>query len=84
MSSDVDKYYPLGITARFKFNNLFYGGFFIWYFVFMCLEKYIACDVCGLRPPSFESSSVLYIWPTDTPSMQNLILQGLQQKLQKS
>ena len=31
-----------------------------------------------------ESSSVLYISPTDTSSMQNLILQGLQQKLQIS
>ena len=48
------------------------------------LEKYIVCEVCGLRPPSFESSSVLHISPTDTPSMQNLILEGLQQKLQKS
>ena len=48
------------------------------------LEKYIVCDVCGLRSPSFESSSVLYISPTDTSSMQNLILQGLQQKVQKS
>ena len=48
------------------------------------LENYIVCDVCGLRSPSFESSSVLYISPTDTSSMQNLILQGLQQKLQKS
>ena len=47
-------------------------------------EKYIVCDVCGLRSPSFESSSVLYISPTDTPSMQNLILEGLHQKLQKS
>ena len=28
--------------------------------------------------------SVLHISPTDTPSMQNLILEGLQQKLQKS
>ena len=48
------------------------------------LEKYIVCEVCGLRSPSFESSSVLHISPTDTPSMQNLILEGLQQKLQKS
>ena len=48
------------------------------------LEKYIVCDVCGLRSPSFEFSSVLYISPTDTSSMQNLILEGLQQKLQKS
>ena len=48
------------------------------------LEKYIVCDVCGLRSTSFESSSVSYISPTDTSSMQNLILEGLQQKLQKS
>ena len=47
-------------------------------------EKYIVCDVCGLRSPSFESSSVLHISPTDTSSKQNLFLQGLQQKLQKS
>ena len=44
----------------------------------------IVCDVCGLGSPSFQSSSVLYIQPTDTASMKNLILQGLQQKLQKS
>ena len=48
------------------------------------LEKYIVCEVCGLRSPSFESSSVLHISPSDTPSMQNLILESLQQKLQKS
>ena len=48
------------------------------------LQKYIVCDVYGLRSPSFESSSVLYISPTDTSSMQNLILEGSQQKLQKS
>ena len=32
-------------------------------FSFM-LEKYIVCYACGLRSPSFESSSVLYITPT--------------------
>ena len=48
------------------------------------LVKYIVCDVCGLRSPSFESSSVLYISPSDTSSMQNLILEGFQQKLLKS
>ena len=42
------------------------------------LEKCIVCDVCGLRPPSFESSSMFYISPTDTSSMKNLILQRLQ------
>ena len=47
-------------------------------------ERYIVCDLCGLRFPSFESSSALYISPADTSSMQNVILEGLQQKLQKS
>ena len=41
------------------------------------LKKYIVCDVCGLRSPSFESSSVLYITPTYTSSMQDLILQEI-------
>ena len=50
-------------------------------FIFIS-EKYILCDICGLRSLSFESSSVLYISPTYTSSMQSLILQGLQQKLQ--
>ena len=53
-------------------------------FFSIVLEKYIVYDVCGLRSPSFESSSVLFMSPTDTSSMQNLILEGLQQKLQKS
>ena len=44
------------------------------------LEKYIVCNVCGLRSPSIESSGVLYISPTHTSSMQELIMQGLQQK----
>ena len=40
-------------------------------------------EACGLRSPSFESSSVLYITPTVTPSMQELIKMAMQQKLQK-
>ena len=52
-------------------------------FSFM-LGKYIVCDACGLRSPSFESSSVLYITPTCTSSMQELIKQGMKQKLEKS
>ena len=52
-------------------------------FSFM-LQKYIVCDACGLRSPSFESSSVLYITPTCTSSMQELIKQGMKQKLEKS
>ena len=52
-------------------------------FSFM-LEKYIVCDACELRSPSFESSSVLYITPTCTSSMQEFIKQGMKQKLEKS
>ena len=47
------------------------------------LERYIVCYACGLRSPSFESSSVLYIIPTHTYSTQELVLQGMQQKLEK-
>ena len=44
------------------------------------LKKCTVCDVCELRSPSFESSSVLFITPTYASSMQDLILQGMQQK----
>ena len=36
-----------------------------------------------LNPPSFEPSNVLYITPTYTSSKQQLIMQGMQQKLEK-
>ena len=52
-------------------------------FSFM-LEKYIVCDACGLRSPSFEYSSVLYITRTCISSMQELIKQGMKQKWEKS
>ena len=48
--------------------------------ILVFFEKYIVCDVCGLRSPSFESNSVLHITPSDTSSMQDLILQRMQQK----
>ena len=47
------------------------------------LEKYTVCDVCGLRSPSFESSSVLYISPTDISSMQNLDFRRLATEIAK-
>ena len=50
-------------------------------FSFM-LEKYIVCDACGLRSPSFKSSSVLHITRNYTSSMPELIKQGMQQKLE--
>ena len=50
---------------------------------FICVGKCIICEECGLKSPSFESSSVLHITPTVTPSMQQLIKMAMQQKLQK-
>ena len=72
---------PIQIQQLILWGLLYLISCFHFSFV---LEKDSDCDVCGLRSPSFEFSSVLYISPTDTSSMQNLILQGLQQKLQKS
>ena len=42
-------------------------------------EKHIVCDACGLRTPSFESSSVVHITPTCTYPVQELIKQGMGQ-----
>ena len=42
-------------------------------FLFM-LYKYIVCNVCGLRSPSFVSGGVLYITPTYISSMQESIM----------
>ena len=52
-------------------------------FSFM-LEKYILCDAFGLRSSTYESSNVLYITPICISSMQELIKQGIKQKLEKS
>ena len=53
-------------------------SFSIWYFIFIYVRKCIVCDVCGLRSPSFESRSVLYITRAYISSMQELIIQALQ------
>ena len=54
------------------------------YLISFMLEKYIFCDVCGLTSQSCESNNVLYITPTYTSSMQELIMQERQQKWEKS
>ena len=50
----------------------------------LMLEKYTVRDVSGLRSPSFESSSVLHITLTYTSSMQELVMQGMKHKLERS
>ena len=56
--TQVQQPIPRGLPCLTTFFHLF-------------LEKYIVCDVCGLRSPSFGSSNVLYITPADTSSMQD-------------
>ena len=83
MSSGVDKYYPQGLTALFKFNNLSYGGLLYPISCFHLFWKNILSAMYADWGPPHLSLVVLYISPTDTSSMQNLILQELQQKWQK-
>ena len=70
------------ISQNFQFNSSTEGSISKYLFEIaslseilfsFILEKYIVCDACGLKSPSFESSSVLYITPTCTSSMQELI-----------
>ena len=72
VSPGFEKYctYPTGASLS---DNLFS----------FVLDKHIVCDVCGLRSPLFESNNVLHITPTDTFTMQDLMIQGMQEKLQK-
>ena len=51
---------------------------------FRKIAKYIVCDVCGRRSLSFESTSVLYITPTNNASAQELVWQDHKQKLYKN
>ena len=53
-------------------------------FLRFMLKNYIVCDSCGMRSSSFECSSLLYITPTCTSSIQELINLGMEQKLEKS
>ena len=43
-------------------------------------EKYIICDICTMKSPTFETTSLLYFTPTDSTSMQELLLQEHKQK----
>ena len=39
------------------------------------LEKYIICDICKMKSPDFEATSLLYVTLTNSTSMQELLLQ---------
>ena len=48
------------------------------------LEKYIICDICTIKSPAFEATSLLYVTPTDSASMQELLMQEHKQKIYKT
>ena len=48
------------------------------------LEKYIICDTCIMKSSAFETTSLLYVTPTDSTSMQELLMQEHRQKLYKT
>ena len=48
------------------------------------LEKYTICDICTMKSPAFETTSLLYVTPTDFTSIQELLMQEHKQKLYKT
>ena len=48
------------------------------------LGKYTICDICTMKSPAFETTSLLYDTPTDSSSMQELLMQEHKQKLYKT
>ena len=52
-----------------------------WTSVSFVLEKCIICDICTVKSPAFETTSLLYVTPTDCTSMQELLMQEHKQKL---
>ena len=48
------------------------------------LEKCIMCDICTMTAPAFETTSLLYVTPIDSTSMQELLMQEHKQKLYKT
>ena len=59
------------------------GSFSEFLFSFV-LEKYIICDACTVKSPAFETTSLLYVTPTDSTSIQELLMQEHKQKMYKT
>ena len=50
----------------------------------MILRKYIIHDICTVKSPAFETTRLLYVTPTDSTSMQELLMQEQKQNLYKT
>ena len=76
----MDKVFGLCATNG-NINNK--GSFSELLFSFV-LEKYVICDICTMKSPAFETTSLLYVTPTDSTAMQELLTQEHEQKLYKT
>ena len=63
------------ISSKGSFSELLFS---------FVLEKHIICDICTVKYPAFETSSLLYVTPTHCTSMQGLLMQEPKQKLYKT
>ena len=71
-------------TSNCDFTITSYDGYLSDYSFSFVLEQYTVCDVYGLRSPSFQSNSVLYITSIDDASLEELVMQELEGRLGKS
>ena len=62
------------ISSKASFSELLFS---------LVLEKYI-CDTCTVKSPAFETTSLLYVTPTDCIAMQEILMQEHKQKLYKT
>ena len=63
------------INNKGSFSELIFSFF---------LEKYIICDICKMKSLAFEATSLLYVTPTNSTSMRELLLQEHNQKIYKT
>ena len=65
-------------------DNINSKGSFSELLVSFVLEKYTICDICSMKSPAFENTSLLYVTPNDSSSMQELLMQEHKQKIYKT
>ena len=66
-----------------NYNTFSKGSFSELLFSFV-FEKYIICNMCTVKSPAFETTSLLYVTPNDCTSMQELLMQEHKRKLYKT
>ena len=62
-------------------DNIYSKGSFSELLFSFVLEKCIICDIRTVKSPAFETTSLLYVTPTDCTPMQELLMREHNQKL---